>query len=219
MITVLIADDHPVVRSGLTLLFGSTADLKVVGSACDGREAVAMTAALAPDIVLMDLSMPYLDGIEATRQIAASSRRSSVVALTSFSDRDRIVATLDAGAIGYVLKDAAPEDIVRAVRAAAAGESPIDPKAAQVLLRSPAAKGGPGRDLTAREKEVLGLLSEGCSNRIMASRLGISEATVKAHLTHVFQSLGVRDRTQAAVWAHTHGFGSRNGRVGLAPAL
>jgi DNA-binding NarL/FixJ family response regulator len=211
VITVLIADDHPVVRSGLSLLFGSTTDLKVVGSACNGREAVAMAASLDPDVVLMDISMPHMDGIEATRQITGAKGRSGVVALTSFSDRDRIVGTLDAGAVGYVLKDSAPEDIVRAVRAAAAGESPIDPKAAQVLLRSRVCADPPGPTLTAREREVLTLLSEGCSNRTMASQLGISEATVKAHLTHVFQSLGVTDRTQAAVWAHRHGYGNRNG--------
>lgn len=207
MIRVLLADDHAVVRSGLTLLLHSTPDLRVVGEAADGREAVELAGTLTPDVVLMDLSMPNMDGTQATRRIVASGSTARVVALTSFCERERIMTTLDAGAVGYLLKDADPEEIIRAVRAAADGQSPLDPKAAQVLLTSRSAEPDRSGDLTAREREVLGLLAEGWPNRQIANRMGITEATVKAHLTHVFQSLGVNDRTQAALWAQRNGFG------------
>jgi DNA-binding NarL/FixJ family response regulator len=213
MIRVLVADDHAIVRSGLTLLLASAKDLDVVGEASNGNEAVELVKELVPDVVLMDLSMPQLDGTEATRRIVATGLPTRVVALTSFSDQERITSTIDAGAAGYVLKDSAPDEIVRAVRAAAAGQSPLDPKAAQVLLL---ARSGAGRagELTSRESEVLALLAEGWSNRKIASRLGITDATVKAHLTRVFQALGVTDRTQAALWAHKHGFASAGGAAG-----
>ena len=204
-VRVLLADDHAVVRAGLAQLFGTTQDIEVVGAAVDGAHAVSLTLELQPDVVLMDLSMPGVDGIEATRQITESGASTRVIALTSFSDRDRIVETFDAGAVGYLLKDAAPEDIIKAVRQAADGQSPVDPKVAQVLLGSRLRASKPAFGLTAREHEVLGLLSEGCANKHIARRLGISEATVKAHLTSVFQTIGVTDRTQAALWAHRHG--------------
>lgn len=204
-VRVLLADDHAVVRAGLAQLFGTTHDIEVVGAAVDGAQAVSLTLELQPDVVLMDLSMPGVDGTEATRQITESGASSRVIALTSFSDRDRIMATFDAGAVGYLLKDAAPEDIIKAVRQAADGQSPVDPKVAQVLLGSRQRISKPAFGLTAREHEVLGLLSEGCANKHIARRLGITEATVKAHLTSVFQTIGVTDRTQAALWAHRHG--------------
>ena len=204
-VRVLLADDHAVVRAGLAQLFGTTHDIEVVGAAVDGAQAVSLTLELQPDVVLMDLSMPGVDGTEATRQITESGASSRVIALTSFSDRDRIMATFDAGAVGYLLKDAAPEDIIKAVRQAADGQSPVDPKVAQVLLGSRQRVSKPAFGLTAREHEVLGLLSEGCANKHIACRLGITEATVKAHLTSVFQTIGVTDRTQAALWAHRHG--------------
>ncbi len=204
-VRVLIADDHAVVRAGLAQLFGTTHDIAVVGAAVDGAHAVSLTLELQPDVVIMDLSMPGVDGTEATRQITASGASTRVIALTSFSDRDRIMETFDAGAVGYLLKDAAPEDIIKAVRQAADGQSPVDPKVAQVLLGSRLRTSKPAFGLTAREHEVLGLLSEGCANKHIARRLGISEATVKAHLTSVFQTIGVTDRTQAALWAHRHG--------------
>lgn len=204
-VRVLLADDHAVVRAGLAQLFGTTHDIEVVGAAVDGAQAVSLTLELQPDVVLMDLSMPGVDGTEATRQITESGASSRVIALTSFSDRDRIMATFDAGAVGYLLKDAAPEDIIKAVRQAADGQSPVDPKVAQVLLGSRQRTSKPAFGLTAREHEVLGLLSEGCANKHIARRLGITEATVKAHLTSVFQTIGVTDRTQAALWAHRHG--------------
>lgn len=204
-VRVLLADDHAVVRAGLAQLFGTTHDIEVVGAAVDGADAVSLTLELQPDVVLMDLSMPGVDGTEATRQITASGAPTRVIALTSFSDRDRIMETFDAGAVGYLLKDAAPEDIIKAVRQAADGQSPVDPKVAQVLLGSRLRTSKPAFGLTAREHEVLGLLSEGCANKHIARRLGITEATVKAHLTSVFQTIGVTDRTQAALWAHRHG--------------
>lgn len=202
---VMLADDHAVVRAGLAQLLGTTDDLVVVGEACDGEEAVALARELQPDVVLMDLSMPGMDGTAATRQISASCPGTRVVALTSFSDRDRVMATLDAGAVGYLLKDAAPDEIIRAVRLAAQGLSPLDPRAAQVLLDARTKGSRPDFGLTPRESEVLALLTAGLSNKHIALRLGISEATVKAHLTSVFSAIGVADRTQAALWAQRNG--------------
>lgn len=204
---VMLADDHAVVRAGLAQLLGTTDDLVVVGEACDGEEAVALARELQPDVVLMDLSMPGMDGTAATRQISASCPGTRVVALTSFSDRDRVMATLDAGAVGYLLKDAAPDEIIRAVRLAAQGLSPLDPRAAQVLLDARTRGSRPDFGLTPRESEVLVLLTAGLSNKHIALRLGISEATVKAHLTSVFSAIGVADRTQAALWAQRNGLG------------
>ena len=205
-IRVLLADDHAVVRAGLVELLRTAEGLEVVGQAADGYEAVSMAHDLEPDVVLMDLFMPGLDGTEATRQITSRGSRTRVVALTSSFDRERVLDTFDAGAVGYVLKDAEPDEVIKAVRCAAAGLAPVDPRAAQVLLLS---RNQAGRDstfgLTARETQVLALLTAGCPNKRIARRLGISEATVKAHLTSVFQTLGVSDRTQAALWAHRHG--------------
>lgn len=202
---VMLADDHAVVRAGLAQLLGTTDDLVVVGEACDGEQAVALALELRPDVVLMDLSMPGMDGTAATRQITASCAGTRVVALTSFSDRDRVLATLDAGAVGYLLKDAAPEEIIRAVRLAAQGFSPLDPRAAQVLLDARTRGSRPDFGLSPRESEVLVLLTAGLSNKHIALRLGISEGTVKAHLTSVFSAIGVSDRTQAALWAQRNG--------------
>ncbi len=207
MIRVLLADDHPVVRRGVAELLGAADDIEVVGAAVDGEEAVALAAEHRPDVVLMDISMPRLDGIDATRGVIAAWPDARVVALTSFDDRERILAVLDAGAVGYLLKDAEPEELLRGVRAAARGDSPLDPKAARALLTArskPVAETG----LTAREHEVLELVAEGLANKAIARRMGISEKTVKAHLTSVFVRIGVTDRTQAALWARDHGVGS-----------
>jgi DNA-binding NarL/FixJ family response regulator len=201
MIRVLIADDHAVVRAGLEQLLGTAPDIEVVGTAPDGAEAVALAGRTAPDIVLMDLSMPVMDGVEATRRITAAPG-AQVVVLTSFSDHQRILDALGAGASGYVLKDAAPDDLLSAIRVAAGGGAPLDPKAARVLLDSRHPRAGP--QLTAREEEVLALLAEGLANKAIARRLGIAERTVKAHLGSIFQQLGVTDRTQAALWARSH---------------
>lgn len=199
MIRVLVAEDHAVVRSGLERLLATTSEIDVVGAAADGAEAVALAAEVAPDVVLMDLSMPNMDGIEATRRILGENDAIQVVVLTSISDREKIEAALDAGAIGYLLKDAEPDEVIRGIRAAARGESPIAPKAARTLL---AARGQrPESQLSERELEVLRCVAEGLPNKLIARRLGISEKTVKAHLTRVYQQIGVTDRTQAALWA------------------
>ena len=203
MIRVVLADDHRLVRDGLEKLLSATPDLQVVGTAADGAEAVALVESTRPDVVLMDLVMPGMDGVEATRQIANSCPEVQVVVLTSFSDRERILDALHAGAIGYLLKDVDPADLLRGIQVAARGESPLDPKAARTLLT--ARDKGPGPDRTPRGIEVLGLVRHGLANKQIARRLGISERTVKAHLTSVFHRIGVLDRTQAALWAERHG--------------
>jgi len=205
-IRILLADDHDVVRRGLTALLDGTEGFAVVGAAADGEEAVTLAGEHDPDVVLMDLSMPGVDGIEATRRLMAERPESRVVVLTSFSDRERILDALDAGAVGYLLKDAEPDELLRGIAAAARGESPLAPKAARAVLTA-RAESRPAAELTAREQEVLGLLAEGLANKQIARRLGIAEKTVKTHLTSVFQSIGVTDRTQAALWARNHGFG------------
>ena len=203
MIDVLIAEDHSVVRGGLVELLGVTDDLEVVGTAADGAEAIELARELRPDVVLMDISMPGVDGIRATGSILEAEPEARVVMLTAFSDRDRVVAALDAGAIGYLLKDAEPQEVLDAIRAAARGEAPLAPRAARELL---AARSEEQRaDLSKREREVLVLVAEGLPNKLIARRLEISEKTVKAHLTSVFQRIGVSDRTQAALWAQRHG--------------
>jgi DNA-binding NarL/FixJ family response regulator len=204
MIRIVIADDHRVVRTGLEQLVGTFDDVEVVGSGVNGEEAVDICAAARPDVALIDLEMPVLDGIEATRRIRGASPATSVIVFTSFSDRERILRALDAGAIGYLLKDAEPEELHRAIRAAVRGEAPLAPKAAAALLaaRSNATL---SHVLTEREREVLGLVASGLANKQIARRLSISEKTVKGHLTHVFQAIGVTDRTQAALWAERNG--------------
>ena len=206
MIRLLIADDHAVVRSGLEHLVATFEDVELVGAAANGEEAVVLCEEHSPDVVLMDLEMPVLDGIEATRRIAAESPGAAVVVLTSFSDREQILRALDAGAIGYLLKDAEPDELARAVRAAARGEAPLDPRAGRALLHARTA-GSPLDGLSEREREVLAMVARGLPNKLIARELAISEKTVKAHLTSVFRTIGVTDRTQAALWAERHGLG------------
>jgi DNA-binding NarL/FixJ family response regulator len=204
MIRVLLADDHQLVRSGLAALLTGSDDIEVVGTASNGMEAVELARETSPDVVLMDLVMPGMDGVEATRRLVADQPQVQVVVLTSFSDQERILAALDAGAVGYLLKDVDPAELVRGVRAAARGESPLHPKAARSLLSSRTENRPAERtnvELTPREAEVLNLLRQGLANKQIARALGISQATVKAHLTSVFQRIGVTDRVQAAVWA------------------
>ncbi len=210
MIRLLIADDHAVVRTGLAQLVSALDEIDLVGAAANGKEAVELCAELAPDVVLMDLEMPVLDGIQATRQIKAAQPDVAVVVLTSFSDRERVLGALDAGAAGYLLKDAEPDEIARAIRAAAGGDVPLDPKAARALL-SARTTASPAAALSEREREVLLMVAEGLPNKLIARRLSISEKTVKAHLTSVFRRIGVTDRTQAALWA------VQNGLTGAAP--
>lgn len=203
MIRVLVVDDHRVVLAGLARLIDAAEDMEVVGLASDGDVVAEMAAQTRPDVVLMDLSMPRVDGIAATRRVLELSPGSHVLVLTSFSDRERIVDAFQAGAVGYMLKDSEPDDLLKALRAAARGESPLDPRVAREVLRSgPALTARP--ELTDRERAVLHLVARGLANKQIATRLGIREGTVKAHLGHAFQRIGVSDRTSAALWARTH---------------
>jgi len=203
MIRVVGVDDHVVVRSGLEQLLATTDDIQLVGTASNGLEAIDLVADTDHDVVLMDLSMPELDGVEATRRISERFPRSRVLVLTSFSDQTRILDALTAGADGYLLKHAEPDEIAAGIRSVYEGGSPLDPKAARVLLESRRTQ-RQTVNLTDREREVLLLVRGGLANKQIARRLGISERTVKAHLTSVFQRLGVTDRTQAAIWAADH---------------
>ncbi len=204
MIAVLVVDDHTIVRDGLVQLLASDPDIEVVGSAGDGEEAVRLASEVRPDVVLMDLSMPGMGGIEATRLIGEGGSGAQVLVLTSFLDRDRVVDALEAGAIGYVLKDAEPAELIRAIHASARGESPLDPRAARTML-SAQRTAGPLDTLTEREREVLSLVADGLPNKQIGRRLGISEKTVKAHLTSAFRTIGVDDRVQAGIWARRQG--------------
>jgi DNA-binding NarL/FixJ family response regulator len=206
MIRVLIADDHGVVRDGLGRLVDAVSDIELVGAASDGEEAVERARELGPDVVLMDLDMPRLDGIEATRRIVAERPETAVLVLTSFSDRPRILGAIEAGAAGYLLKDASSEEVTDGIRTAARGESPLDPRAARTVLDA-RSEPDPLGAFSAREREVLVLLAEGLPNKLIARRLEISEKTVKAHLTRIFREVGATDRTQAALWAERHGLG------------
>jgi DNA-binding NarL/FixJ family response regulator len=201
-VTVLLVDDHPLVRAGLAGLISATDDLDVVGEAADGAAALDAVRELAPDVVLMDISMPGTEGIEATRRLFEDGYAGAVVMLTSFSDQTRVLDALAAGAVGYLLKDSEPADVLAAVRAAASGHAPLDPRVAGALL--PTRRGAPGADLSAREREVLELVAEGLANKQIARRLGIAERTVKVHLGNVFRRIGVADRTSAALWARDH---------------
>jgi DNA-binding NarL/FixJ family response regulator len=198
-VRLLVVDDHAMVRMGLVQLFSAAEGIEVVGEAANGREAVQRVDELGPDVVLMDLQMPEMDGVSATREITARGA-TQVLVLTSFSDATRIVDALDAGAVGYMLKDAEPDDLIEAVRSVARGDSPLHPRVARQLLTARSRR--PTEPvLTAREREVLELVRSGLANKQIARRLGITERTVKAHLTSVFSAIGVGDRTAAALWA------------------
>jgi DNA-binding NarL/FixJ family response regulator len=201
VIRVLLVDDHAMVRTGLASVLRSGGDIEVVAEAADGQAAVAEAVGTGPDVVLMDLSMPVLDGVGATRAVLEAVPGTRVVVLTSFSDRDRVQRALEAGAVGYQLKDAEPEVLLAAVRAAARGHVPIDPRVAGALLPR---TGDPADALSARERQVLLLVADGLANKQIARALGITERTVKAHLGNVFRQIGVADRTSAALWARDH---------------
>jgi DNA-binding NarL/FixJ family response regulator len=204
MIRVVIADDHGVVRDGLTGVIAAQADLEVVAAVGNGAEAVDACRTTAPDVVLMDLEMPVLDGIGATHIIREERPETAVLVLTSFSDARRITAALAAGAAGYLLKDASADDVVRGIRAAAAGGAPLDPHAARLLLEAKNAP-DPLDGISPREREVFALLLDGLPNKLIAQRLGISEKTVKTHLTNIFRRIDVTDRVQAILWAERQG--------------
>ena len=213
-IRVVVVADHAVVRRGLEQLLGADADIEVVGTAGDGAQALEVVRETRPHVVLMDLQMPGVDGVEATRSIVAEAL-ADVLVLTSFSDSERIVAALDAGAVGYLLKDADPEDVLAGIRSVREGGSPIHPRAARQLLGTRASRADASAravSLTAREEEVIELVRQGLANKQIARRLGISERTVKAHLTSAFAAIGVVDRTQAALWAERRTGTPENGR-------
>ena len=220
-VTVIVADDQSAVREGLVLLLGTVPGLAVVGEAEDGEAAVEAVATKNPQVVLMDLNMPRCDGVEATRRIRASHPQTQVVVLTTYSDDESIIAALQAGALGYLTKDATRAEIGRAVLAAAAGQAVLDPAVQQRLLsaaaRAPAsAPAGPAAasdtDLTPREAEVLRLIAAGKSNREIARALYVSEATVKTHVNRIFAKTGSRDRGQAVHYAYQHGYAGPSDR-------
>jgi DNA-binding NarL/FixJ family response regulator len=203
MIRVLVVDDHRVVRAGLEALIEEQADIELVSSAAGGAEAIELAKRTRPDVIIMDISMPDVDGVEATRRILTENPDARIMMLSSFGDRSRVLAAVQAGAVGYVLKDADTEDLLRAIRTTARGDAPLDPRVARVLVADRAASGG--APLSEREREVLALVASGLSNKQIARRLGIVEATVKTHLTNIFTRIGATDRTQAAIWAREHG--------------
>jgi len=208
-ITVLIVDDHAVVRSGLRAYLETQPDLEVVAEAASGRAAVQLAAEHVPDVVLMDLVMPEMDGVEATRRIRDASPRTRVVVLTSFHDDVHIFPAIKAGALSYLLKDIGPEELGEAVRAAARGEAVLHPRVAARLadeMRGAWAAGiNPYTELSTREQEVLRLVAEGRSNAEIAAQLVLSEKTVKSHVSNILSKLHLADRTQAAVFAWREG--------------
>jgi NarL family two-component system response regulator LiaR len=216
VIRVVVADDHAVVRQGLRTFLDLQDDVEVVADAANGTEAVAAVHEHGPDVVLMDLVMPGMDGVAATRRIARERPATRVIALTSFLDDDKVLPAVRAGAAGYLLKDVGPEDLVRAIRTVHAGEALVHPAVAARLMEV-VAGGGPRTaveedGLTAREREVLGEIARGRSNKRIALELRISEATVKIHVSSVLRKLGVSDRTQAAVYAVRQGLADPSDR-------
>lgn len=204
-ITVAIVDDHPLVRAGLRSVLEAAADLHVVAEASDGDEVPELVARYSPHVILMDLSMARVGGEEATRRLVATGVDTRVVVLTSYSDRGRVEGALAAGAVGYLLKDSDPADLIAGVRAAGRGHVPLDPRVAGVLL--PTAFETVEVDTSAlsqREQEVLAEVARGLANKQIAKRLGITEGTVKAHLGNIYRQIGVLDRTSAALWARDH---------------
>ena len=219
-VTVVVADDQSAVREGLVLLLGTLPGIVVAGQAADGNAAVELVAAASPQVVLMDLNMPGADGVSATRRITTDHPGTRVVVLTTYADDESIIGALQAGALGYLTKDATRAEIGRAVLAAAAGQAVLDPGVQQRLLsaaaRSAGRPGSPGAaqvpgspgdgDLTPREAEVLRLIAAGASNREIARALFVSEATVKTHVNRIFAKTGSRDRAAAVRYAYTHGY-------------
>ncbi|HEX3335645.1 MAG TPA: response regulator transcription factor [Jatrophihabitans sp.] len=205
---VVVADDQAAVREGLVTLLSTMPDIEVVGSAVDGEQVVGMVARSAPDVVLMDLRMPGLDGVEATRRIRTVHPGTQVVVLTTYADDESILDALRAGAIGYLTKDAGRDHIRRAIEAAAAGQAVLDPAVQARLVaiaRQPTAETTLPDGLTDREAEVLRLIASGMSNGEIAGQLFVSAATVKTHVNHIFAKTGSRDRAQAIAYAHGHG--------------
>ena len=209
---VVLADDQPLVRAGFRMILEAEDDIDVAGEAGDGEEAVAVTRQLQPDVVLMDIQMPKVDGLEATRRIAQdASTDSRILILTTFERDDYVFEALRAGASGFMLKNAAPEDLVRAVRVVATGDALLDPAITRRVIQDYAQRAAPRKDharlarLTEREREVLRLLATGKSNAELAAHLYLGEGTVKTHVSHLLGKLGLRDRVQAVVFAYETG--------------
>ena len=205
-IKVLIADDHTVVRKGIRALLETEPGIEVVGEARDGEDALHKALALKPDVVLMDLVMPVMDGVQATRALKERLPGAKVLVLTSFAEDRRIVAAIEAGAAGYLLKDSSPEDLVRAIREVHRGESSLHPAVAQRLISRLRGGEEPKREpLTERETKVLSLIARGLSNREIAKALAISEPRVRTHVSNILRKLGLKSRTQAALYALRQG--------------
>ena len=204
---VVVADDQTAVREGLVTILGLIPGVEVVGQAATGAEAIELVDLFTPDVVLMDLNMPRVDGVEATAQIRARRPQTQVVVLTTYADDESIMRALNAGALGYLTKNASREDIRRAIESAAAGHAHLDPAAHATVLQAASRPRllEPPDGLTTREAEVLTLIGEGLSNREIAARLYLSEATVKTHVNHIFAKTKSRDRAQAVAYAHRHG--------------
>jgi two-component system, NarL family, response regulator LiaR len=203
-IRVLIVDDHAVVRSGLATFLQAFEDFELVGEAGDGIEALRLCAQAVPDVVLMDLLMPEMDGIAATRAIRERHPDAQVIALTSFRDQDRVRAALDAGALGYLLKNVSADDLARAIRSARAGRPTLAPEATLALIDATRRPPAPGHDLTPREREVLALMVQGLNNAEIAKRLVVNRSTAKFHVSNILTKLGVDSRTEAVAFALTH---------------
>jgi two-component system, NarL family, response regulator LiaR len=203
-IGVLLVDDHTVVRSGLSAVLSAFDDLKLLGEAGDGKEAVALCGRLHPDVILMDLLMPRMNGVEAIKVIRNEWPQVKIIALTSFKEKEYVEGALEAGAVGYLLKDISADELVSAIRRAFVGQPSLSPEAAKVLIEKVNEPAPPGQEMTEREREILKLLVEGLSNGEIAARLFISPSTVKFHVSNVLSKLGVASRTEAVALAVKH---------------
>jgi NarL family two-component system response regulator LiaR len=216
-IRVLIVDDHTIVRKGIRALLTEIAGIDVVGEAADGQEAVVQANRLRPDVILMDLAMPKMDGIEATREIKASQPDSRILVMTSFATDEKVLPAIKAGALGYLLKESAPEDLVQAIHQIHRGESSLHPTIARKVLEEiahPSDRPPTPDPLTKREVEVLVLVAQGLSNQDIAKRLHISDATVRSHVSNIMSKLHLASRIQAALYALREGLVSLNGEEG-----
>lgn len=203
-IRVMLVDDHTMVRRGLATFLKVYDDLELVGETANGEAAIRLCAQVLPDVVLMDMVMPDMDGVTATRAIRQQFPRVQVVALTSFKDEELVQSALQAGAIGYLLKDVSADELAQAIRAAHAGRATLSPEAAQTLVHAATQPPTPGRDLTKRERDVLALMVEGLNNTQIADKLVVSPSTIKSHVSHILAKLGVASRTEAVALAVRH---------------